>query len=281
METGRELERTRTLTAQLAECQRQFNEAKSAESLLRETQERLKASLREKDLLVRDIHHRVKNNLQVIASLISLQARPGIHPAALSILNQLQGRVRAILALHEALYNSPDLGSILFGAFMQQLSAELLALYAIDRGRISVHVDAADMVISVEQALPLGLILTELVANCLKHAFSQEQEGVISLCLRYVPTGSPESLDNAEGELSVSDNGIGLRVAENTAAVQSPERESTGLHLIELLVAELDGTLQVGQDQERGVKFTIRFPLQFNERNSGAKNTLATLNSAC
>ncbi len=150
----------------------------------------------QKDRLLRDIHHRVKNNLQVIASLISLQARPGIHPETQIILNQLQGRVRAIAALHETLYSSRDLGSILFGSYMQQLLRELLALHGVDRSRISLHVHAAEMVVSIEQALPLGLIFTELITNASKHGFKAQLRSLCNMCL---PRG-----EEPQGELSVS-----------------------------------------------------------------------------
>ncbi len=220
----------------------------------KQMQDRLAASLREKDVLLREIHHRVKNNLQVITSLISLQARASTHPDMQGVFDELQSRVRAVAALHEGLYSSPDLGNILFGAYMEQLLQELLAFHALDPQRVSVDVIAADVVVSIEQALPLGLILNELVTNCLKHAFPESSQGRVNVRLEYVASdgeAGPQQCD-----LSVSDNGIGMSTSDGL-----PNKQSMGLHIVDLLVSELRGKLEVSQDQQRGTKFTLRFPL--------------------
>ncbi len=230
----------------------------------KQIQDRLTASLREKDVLLREIHHRVKNNLQVITSLISLQARASKHPDMQDVFDELQSRVRAVAALHEGLYSSPDLGNILFGAYMEQLLQELLAFHAVDPRRVSLDVAAADVVISIEQALPLGLILNELITNCLKHAFPEQSKGRIKVRLDYVASNGEEGPQ--ECELSVSDDGIGMSTGNGLTNTQS-----MGLHIVDLLASELRGKLEMSQDQQRGTKFTLRFPLTEEEAKSDSQ----------
>jgi PAS domain S-box-containing protein len=218
----------------------------------KEMEDRLTASAREKELILR-----VKNNLQVITSLISLQARLNAPPAMKPHFDELEGRVRAIAGLHETLYSSPDLGSILFGAYMERLLQHLWSFHRVDPQRLSFQVQAADVVLKVEQALPLGLIINELVTNALKHAFPGEKRGVVSVSLCYLPIATGQSLDDAYCELSIRDNGIGFAGGQD---IQKPK--SMGLHIVELLVSELGGTLHVDIEPKAGANFRVRFPLE-------------------
>lgn len=240
----RGLERIQALEIELAKCHEECAAAT----------DRLSASLAERDLLLREIHHRVKNNLQVISSLISLQARASSLPEVQSVFDDLQDRVRAIAALHESFYSSPDLQNILFGSYMGQLLRELFAFHSIDSRRILLTVDAADVVVEAEQALPLGLIVSELVSNSLKHAFAKDGQGEIAVSLQYLRSGAEQTLDDTQCELSITDNGRGLMAVNDAPTL--------GLRIVDLLVSDLKGSLHIDRDRPRGAKFTIRFPLE-------------------
>lgn len=207
------------------------------------------------ELLLREIHHRVKNNLQVITGLISLQAEQVNDRKLESALDELQSRVRAIANVHEALYDSRDLGSIDFGPYMRRLVHELAAFYGADLERVQILAEADDVVLSTEQALPLGLIVNELVSNALKHAFPDGRAGTIKINLRYLPQVSPEGqhIDNAWCSLCVHDDGVGIHNADVLSATKT-----TGLRLVNLLTSQLKGTLYL--NRSHSTEFSIQFP---------------------
>jgi len=221
----------------------------------KELQDQLTSSLHEKELLLREIHHRVKNNLHVISSLLSLQARQVNDANMQRILEELQDRVHAIAALHETLYGSQDLAHINIGPYMEKIVHHLVGLSAVDRERIEVRLQADDVALPLEQALPLGLIVNELFSNALKHAFPDARRGTIQVHFRYLPATVPpgQTLDAAWCELSVEDNGVGIRLAEELW-----QGTSMGLRLVRLLTNQLHG--QVTLDQEQGTRFTVQFP---------------------
>jgi PAS domain S-box-containing protein len=223
----------------------------------KQTEDLLKKSLEEKDLLLREIHHRVKNNLHVITGLLSLQAGQANDGKLRVVLDELQDRIRAIAALHETLYGSRDLANIDFGPYMRQLVRDLVGFHGIDGKRIKVRTETGDIVLSIEQALPLGLIVNELVSNALKHAFPGERDGVVDVQFRYLPEavqdGNP--LEPGWCELSVSDNGVGIDDADGIW-----RRKSMGLRIVHLLNDQLHGRLAL--DRSRSTRFSIQFPLQ-------------------
>ncbi len=223
----------------------------------KELEDQLTKSLQEKELLLREIHHRVKNNLHVISSLLSLQASQGEDRKMQQILDELQDRVRAIAALHETLYGSQNLAQIQFGPYMQEIVRNLVKFYAIAPERIQVRLEADDVALPLEQALPLGLIVNELFSNSLKHAFPGTRRGTIQVRFRYLPeTVLPgQTLDTAWCELSVQDDGIGI---SNTEELW--QRKSMGLRLIRLLTNQLHG--RVALDQSHPTRFTVQFPLE-------------------
>ena len=231
----------------------------------KEAENQVAKALGEKELLLREIHHRVKNNLHVITSLISLQAGEVQNGKFQIVLNELQDRVRAIAALHETLYGSQDLANIDFGPYLRQLLQELLAFYGIDRKRIEVDTETDDIVLSIEQALPLGLIANELVSNCLKHAFPGERSGRITVRFRYLAEAleKERTADAACCEFSVCDDGVGIDGAELVW-----QRKSLGLRVVDLLSKQLHG--QVTLDQSRSTQFSIQFPMQEFEYKTAA-----------
>ena len=214
-------------------------------------------TLQEQDLLLREIHHRVKNNLQVITSILSLQAGLVGDAEFRVVLGELQGRVRAIAALHETLYGSRDLANIDFGPYIRQLLHELFGFHGIDSKRIELCMETDDVVLSIEQALPLGLIVNELVSNSLKHAFPDGRCGAIEVQFRYLAGAAqaPGTLEQGWCDLSVRDDGVGI--AADTGIWN---KESLGLRMVQLFTKQLGGQLTL--DTSHSTYFRLRFPLE-------------------
>src|SRR4051794_28867466 len=216
----------------------------------------LRQSLEEKSMLVREIHHRVKNNLQVIVSLLSLQANQINNPELLAAFEETEARVRAIAHIHERLYASEDLAEVEFGTYLTQLSKELLSLYAIVPNAVALTLNVQDMVLRIEQAIPLGLIANELIINSLKHGLKRKA-GKLEVTLTYLPGGiQPElgqALDNGWGQVRIVDSGPGL-----PANVDLAGSSSMGFRLVNLLVRQLRGKLEIGRGP--GADITVTFP---------------------
>jgi two-component sensor histidine kinase len=202
--------------------------------------------LAEKETLLREIHHRVKNNLQVVSSLLSLQARQVTQSNATSILQDSQNRVRSMALIHEKLYQSSDLALIDFGGYLHSLCAALSRTYTGATQRVAFQVEAEVIGLELDQAMPCGLIVNELVANALKHAFPQERSGKIGVTL---------SRHGAQVRLEVFDTGVGL--PSGLALLSSA---SLGMQLVQTLVAQIDGQLAVQSAPEAGTHFCIDFP---------------------
>jgi len=152
---------------------------------LKEAEERIRSSLQEKETLLQEIHHRVKNNLQVISSLLGLQTRRVKDEKVVAALKDSQIRVRSMALIHEQLYRSSDLSRIDFRGYVKALSGALLQTYSETAGRVSFKIDSDRVFVGIATAIPCGLIINELVSNCLKHAFEGERAGEIRVELRY------------------------------------------------------------------------------------------------
>lgn len=220
-------------------------------------EERLRASLLEKDVLLQEIHHRVKNNLQVVVSLLSLQASRLKRQEVINVLNETQNRVRAIAGIHETLYGSPDLANISFSEYMDQLVRGLLAFYNITSSKIDLQLKTDDIVLDITQAVPLGLILNELMTNALKHAFPDGSTGTVWASLQYVPEVlRPEgTLDEGSAMLSIEDDGVGL-----PEGFDIQQQESMGMYLIRVLTRQLRGSVHVIREPK--TQFRVMFPLR-------------------
>jgi two-component sensor histidine kinase len=208
-------------------------------------EEQIKASLKEKEVLLQEIHHRVKNNLQVISSLLNLQASTIESPETLEAFRESQNRIRSMALIHEQLYKSHDLASIEFGAYVRNLAAFLFRSYGADAGRINLEIEADEVSLGINQAVPCGLILNELMSNALKHAFPAGREGEIRVAL-----GASE--DNVT--LVFSDNGVGLPTNMDYRAMTS-----LGLQLVSTLVDQLDGEIEL--ENKNGTGFKLAFPM--------------------
>ena len=212
-------------------------------------EDRVKASLKEKEVLLREIHHRVKNNLQVVSSLLDMQARRATNKDIIDVLTESKDRINAMALIHAQLYESSDLSEINMKGFVNKLLMQLLQSYQVQGTKITPVVSVADYPIPISMAVPVGLIVNELLSNALKHAFVGRNEGKIEVRL----TASEEGRIN----LTVSDNGVGL-----PAGFDIDKTGTLGLRLIKILTEDqLHGTLEV--ISEDGATFNIEFNIRY------------------
>jgi PAS domain S-box-containing protein len=203
----------------------------------------------EKEMLLREIHHRVKNNMQIISSLLSLESSQVFDKRDIALFTIVQDRVKSISLIHDNLYQSEDLSSIKFEDYIKNLSSQLFSTYA-RNSNIKLVTDIVDVKFNMETAIPLGLILNELVSNSLKHAFP-DSEGEIFISLHH---------NGEEIEVIIKDNGVGL---PEDMELKNPRK--LGLQLVNTLVEQLEGTIEV--DRSHGTEFKIKFKeLQYEER---------------
>jgi len=207
-------------------------------------EERIQASLREKEVLLKEIHHRVKNNLQVISSLVDLQADVLGDAALRGVFADLRDRVRSMALVHERLYQSESLARVDFAEYARSLLSYLWRAHTGSQAGIRLKLNLQPVSLSVETAVPCGLILNELAANAIKHAFRGRSDGEVTVTLHASPEGRVR--------LCVSDNGVGLPSGLDWR--QSP---SMGLGLVRMLAGQLNGTLEAGLGG--GTHFEIAF----------------------
>ncbi len=210
----------------------------------KQAEESVRASLREKEILLREIHHRVKNNMQVISSLFNLQAGHITAENARRVLKEGQLRIRSMALVHEKLYQSRDLSKIDFADYLRSLAAHLFHFFRVEAGRIRLETTLEPIPLNVNSAVPCGLLINELVSNALKHAFPGDRQGTVEVGLRRRGDGSVE--------LRVADDGVGL-----PGALDFRRTDTLGLQIVALLVNQLDGTIELGTG--RGTDFTIAF----------------------
>jgi two-component sensor histidine kinase len=206
-------------------------------------EEELKNSLKEKDLMMKEIHHRVKNNLMVIQSLLNLQSRYIKDTAARDIFKDSQNRAKSMAMIHESLYQSGDLKRIEFSDYIKTLAKNLFYSYAADPGRVEINVNVDEVMLDVDTAIPLGLILTELVSNCLKYAFPDDRSGSVDVDFH---------LEDHKYVLMVSDDGVGL-----PEGFDHEESESLGLMLVYSLSSQIKATVDL--DTSHGTSYRISF----------------------
>jgi PAS domain S-box-containing protein len=206
---------------------------------------KLKASLTEKEVLLKEIHHRVKNNMQVISSLLSLQSRYITDPQALEVFRDSQSRVRSMALIHEKLYKSENLARIDFTDYINDLTRVLFQSYQAHQQKVIFRLQSEKLFLELDQAIPCGLIINELISNTLKHAFPHGQGGTLTINL--------VSDEIERITLTVTDNGVGF-----PPDLDFQETETLGLQLVNSLVGQLDGT--ISQTHNGGTEYKIRFP---------------------
>jgi PAS domain S-box-containing protein len=209
----------------------------------KETEERLRASLDEKEVLLKEVHHRVKNNLQIISSLLALQARDNGDPQVRRMFEQSQGRIRSMALIHEQLYQSGELSRIDFLEYVRRLCSYLMECSDDLGARVALRLDVAAVPLPLNLAIPCGMILNELVSNALKHAFPAGRRGTVSIGF---------AAHDGQFRLSVRDDGVGTDPAAAPA-----KSGSLGLKVVDALVKQLGGALTI--INERGAQFDITF----------------------
>lgn len=223
---------------------RDVTERKEAEGELKRYSDELAASLEEKKVLLNEIHHRVKNNMQVVTSLLKLQSKQISNKEDLEVFREGQNRIRSMAQIHERLYQSKDMARVDFEDYIEGLTKSLFRSYRIPGSKIELTVDAKDVQLGIDKAIPCGLIINELISNSLKYAFPEGRKGEIQISL--LPKGDDEI------ELTARDDGVGL-----PADVDIQESPTLGLHLVNSFVKQLRGTLEI--DRTGGTCFRINF----------------------
>ena len=207
----------------------------------------LRASLREKEVLLQEVHHRVKNNLQIISSLINMQVRRLKDSPVRETLEQCQHRVQAIALIHEKLYQSKNMASVPLVEYVHSLANDIFQAANVPPATVSLNLAIVDMVLPIDTAIPCGLIINELVTNALKHAFPNGRQGAIRINI--------ERFDASRLRLAVADNGVGLPAEFDIRRCQS-----MGLQLVNMLAGQLAAQLEV--DIRGGASFQLTFPIE-------------------
>jgi two-component sensor histidine kinase len=237
----------------------------------------LERRVQEKDLLLSEIHHRVKNSLQVVSSLLNLEAARIQDQTVSEMLMTTQNRVRSMALIHQTLYQSKDFAEVDFHAFLQSFVPTLVQSYSIHPGQIAVKFHVGEMRLPIDAAVPCGLIVNELISNALKHAFPKERCGAIEITCSQHSSG--------QAILVVQDDGVGL--PENFSFERS---ETLGVQLVSMLAGQLGGSVGVertsGEDHAQPAeaptygtqrtRFVVRFPLTIaNPLPSGVQGRIA------
>jgi PAS domain S-box-containing protein len=229
------------LRAQIAE--------ETAEELKKEMQvrkiaeEELKKSLAEKEVLLKEVHHRVKNNLQIISSILNLQANSINNEEIRNLFEDSQDRIKSMALVHENLYKTKDFSKIDFEIYVSSLVHNLCRSYGAEENNIQCKLDLEKVYLSIDIAIPCGLIINELVSNSLKHAFANSNKGVIFVQLKQ---------SGREISIVIADNGKGMKKALDPLNTQS-----LGLQLVYALIEQIDG--KIAQESVKGTKFIINF----------------------
>lgn len=216
----------------------------------KKTEEIIKNSLKENTILLKEIHHRVKNNLQIISSLLDLQADTLENDELRKFYNVSQNRIKSMALIHETLYKGLDLGSVNITEYLTELVDHLAASMGSLGDDVTIHVENSEVYLNIDTAIPIGLILNELISNCYKHAFPldsgsiQDNEKIVEIKIG--------SVDENRYSLNVKDNGVGL-----PESIDFQESSTLGLQLIEMLVQQLHGSIEI--DRKHGTEFKIIF----------------------
>ncbi len=211
----------------------------------KQKENRIAQALKEKDVLLGEIHHRVKNNLQIVHSLLDLQSGQISDPAVLAMLRDSQNRVHSMALIHQTLYQSQDFAQVDFGVFLDSFVPVLISSYSLHSNNIALEIVTHDVALPINTAIPCGLIVNELVSNALKHAFPNGRQGKILLEL--------QSDNDRDLVLAVSDDGVGL-----PPDLDARTTGSLGLQLVATLGSQLRGKLDIRPSEP--TRFTLRFP---------------------
>jgi PAS domain S-box-containing protein len=205
----------------------------------------LRAALQERDALLKEVHHRVKNNLQVISSLLRLERERHLDTTVTSAIGEMQLRILSMALLHETLYRSNDLARVDLAAYLAELAGQVFRSSAPPSGAIKLRTNLTSVLVDIDHAVPCGLLVNEILSNCLKHGFPNGRAGTVTIDLQ--PAGG-----GAAYLLRISDTGVGL-----PADFESRQKTSLGVHLIRVLARQLKASLAI--DGRDGTTFSIAF----------------------
>ncbi len=211
----------------------------------KQAEEKIKSSLKEKEVLLSEIHHRVKNNMQVIISLLNLQADKIEDKKYADMLKESQNRILSMAFVHEQLYLSKNFANIDFGEYVKNFANGLFVSYGIDTNKVKLNIEIKDVSFDLENAIPCGLIINELVSNSLKHAFPQQEEGNISIAL--------QSTNEDDLELTVSDDGVGI-----PEDLDIEQTDTMGLYLVKVLAEQLEGKIELNRTEGTQFHFLLK-----------------------
>jgi PAS domain S-box-containing protein len=209
-------------------------------------EESIHAALKEKDILLGEIHHRVKNNLQIINSLLDLQSGNITDTVAIGLMRESQNRIRSMALIHQTLYQSKDFAQVDFGRFLDSLVPTLVSSYGVGSAPFSVDIDAVAVQLPINAAIPCGLIVNELISNALKHAFPNGRSGEVRIHLSHD--------EDERVLLTVSDDGVGI-----PESFDLQQASTLGLQLVTLLVDQLAGEIAI--QRANPTRFSVLFPL--------------------
>jgi len=229
------------------EYQEQLAREKMRFQIAEETNKALKQSLAEKEVLLKEVHHRVKNNLQVISSILNLQSSYTDDPRTIELLKESQNRIKSMSFIHESLYQTKNFAGVNFKEYVHNLCNNLLFSYYPKGKRVFIEQDIADVHLNLDTSIPCGLIINELISNSLKYAFVNQEEGTIHIIVK---GGTKKEKDLVT--ITVNDNGPGL-----PKGLDFEDSPSLGLQLVTVLTKQLNGKITL--DNSKGAKYTLTF----------------------
>jgi PAS domain S-box-containing protein len=209
----------------------------------KKNEERITQSLKEKEVLLKEVHHRVKNNMQVISSILNLQSSYVKDAYALNLLKECQNRIKSMAFIHESLYQTKNFESVNFSEYITTLSKNLVHTYSINTKNIKLVLTLDKLFLNLDSSIPCGLIINEIISNSLKYAFPDNRDGIIFVTLK---------VDNNNVRIEAGDNGVGI-----PQEIDIKHTETLGLQLVDTLVEQINGTLVL--DRTKGTKFIIEF----------------------
>ncbi len=212
-------------------------------SVRKKHEQQIMRDLEEKEVLLKEVHHRVKNNMQVISSMLKLQSRYIDDKKALELFKNSQDRVKSMALIHERIYNSPDLASVNFEEYVRNLAHNLFVSSRINSNNVVLEIDIKNIAVNMNKAVPLGLIINELISNALKHAFPNERKGKLSISIKK---------KKDKFELIVADDGVGCK-----KDLEFEKADTLGLQLVHALTQQLKGELQFNSGN--GTRFILTF----------------------
>ena len=213
--------------------------------------QQIEASLREKEVLLREIHHRVKNNLNIISSLLDLQSNETANPELNNAFSESKNRINAMVLIHEKLYQSESIAEIEFESYTRDLVLNLYHSYGTKQAKFPTQIEIGNLKLPIDLAVPCSLIINELVSNCLKHAFKGRDSGAIHIYLKH--------LNNSKVILSISDDGVGMPQDGTTGRPQS-----LGLKLVMMLARQINGQIATTSNAT-GTNISVDFPFSLSK----------------